>query len=380
MTDDLKERFRSLDSLEFPYREGPPPVRRIRPPAVPDRRWRAGTAVFALLIGGIALGFAIRAFGGGPDDEKPPPASSEEIETGPGTCDDGPWIEHCPEAEWARSVVDVAGLEIVDEQTVLVVGAPGAAEFHFWAMDPALHGGSVEPLPEIVADGVARVIDHVDGLPIYGFRSNARLWLWSHHGLNVWVDGRGPGGATPSREDLVALVRASRAVPYRSTTPPPSVTIPNMVRLTDQQGMIALDDLGLTWIVGYRTVDGVDPWRITSVDPPAGSRVAPGSIVRLLVATDVTPLPPGATDALDCDVRHREAFGGPNARVLPGDSLYIVGNLPGIEPEDDVVQVTFGDERWMGLWHVIRNGSVVAVVDYGSLDGVACQGSGVAGA
>ena len=379
MTDALKERFRALDALDFPHDAGPPDARSSHLASGSTRARSLGTVVFALIIGVFALVFAIRAFEGGPDRPAPPAISGDEIRTGPGTCEHGPWIKHCPEADWARSVVDVAGLELVDEQAVLVVGAAGRGEFHFWAMDPTLHGGSVTAFSEIVADGVARVVDHVDGVPIYGFRSNPRLWLWSHQGLNVWVDGPAPL-TSPSRQDFVALVRATGSVPYTSLTPPPAVTIPNIVGLDDQEAMLTLDGLGLKWVVAYRTAGGVDPLHVASIYPGAGTRVAPGSSVRLQVATEVTPLPDRATDALDCDASHREAFGGPDARILPGGSAYIVGNLPGIERSDEVVQVTFEDDPWMGLWHVSRDGSVVAVVDFGSLDGEACQGSGVAGA
>jgi hypothetical protein len=245
-------------------------------------------------------------------------------------------------------------------------------------MDPSLHG-QVTPLSEIVAGGEAEVIDHVDGVSIHRVGGDRRLWLWGAHGLNVFVDG-GEARDAPSRQDLVALVRASGSVPYAPATPSASVTVPDLVGLSDQEAMRTLDGLGLSWVLAYRTVDGVDPWHVGSSDPVGGTPVAPGSSVRVLVATTVTPLPAGAADALDCDPLHREAFGGPRARVLPGDSAYIHGNLPGITSRDDVVQVTFEDEPWMGLWHVIRDGSVVAVVDYGSLDGEACQGSGVAGA
>jgi hypothetical protein len=377
MADDLKDRFRSLDTLEFPHDAGPPDAPGLHTGIEDTRARRVGTAAFALVVGAIALIFAIRAFEGGADRPQPPPVDSgDEIETGPGTCDFGPWIEHCPEATWARTVVDVAGLEIVDEQTVLVVEALGGDEFLFWAMDPKLHGG-VEPLSQIIEDGTARLVDRVDGVPIYGFRSNRNLWLWSQHGLNVWVDGRVTQRA-PSRRDFIALVHASASVPYISTTE--GVTVPDIVGIGDQEGMQMLHDLGLASIVAYRDVEGVEPWRVASVEPPPGTRVDSGSQVRVIVATQVTPLPAGAVDALDCDAGQREAFGGPNVRLQPGDSLYITVNLPGIGPDDEVVQVTFESREWEGLWHVIREGSVVAVVDWASLDGVACQGSGVAGA
>jgi hypothetical protein len=378
MADDLRERFRALDSLEFPHEEGPPETERIRSRIGTTGGRRAGTAVFALLLAAIAIGFAFRAFR---TQERGPQADSGDSTVArPGTCDYGPWIEHCPEAEWARSVVAVAGLEIVDEQTVLVVGTSKGGEFLFWAMDPSLHGG-VTPLPEIVASGEAVVTDRVDGVPIYRVGGDRRLWLWSSHGLNVWVDGRAPTPSAPSRNDIATLLRASESVPYTPATPVPGVTIPEIVGLNDQQSMRALNELGLNWLVAYRTVDGVDPWRVASVDPTAGTRVTPGTPVEVLVATRVTPLPDGAADALDCDAGHREAFGGPKARVEPGGSAYIVGNLPGIELGiDEVIHVTFEDEQWHGLWHVVRDGSVVAVVDYPLLDGEACRGSGVAGA
>jgi hypothetical protein len=379
MTDDLKELFRALDALEFPHGTAPPTARSVHPAIATARPPSLAAAAFALVLGTLAVGFAISAFEGDPTERTPPTTPSGVAETGPGTCDHGPWIRHCPEADWARTVVDVAGLEVVEEQAVLVVGAPGSGEYLFWAMDPSLHGG-VTPFPEVVADGVARRIDRVDGVPVYGFRSSPRLWLWSHEGLNVWVDGRAPLTA-PSQQDLVALVRASRSVAYAGEASGPQVVVPDIVGLRDQPALLSLDDVGLSWIVSNRTVEGVDPWRVVSVDPAPGTDVERGSAIRVLIASEVTPLPEGAAEALDCDAGHREAFGGPRLRIMPGGSAYITGNLSGIGLDDEVVQVTSepGDE-WAGLWHVIRSGSVVAVVDFDSLDGVACQGSGVAGA
>ena len=49
-------------------------------------------------------------------------------------------------------------------------------------------------------------------------------------------------------------------------------------------------------------------------------------------------------------------------------------------PTDEVVQVTFSGREWNGIWHVIRDGLVIAVVDFDSLDGVACHATEVAGA
>jgi hypothetical protein len=164
--------------------------------------------------------------------------------------------------------------------------------------------------------------------------------------------------------------------------PAPDVTIPDIVGLRDQPALRKLYELGLNTnaIVRYRATAGADPWRVVSILPVPGTRVARGALVEVVVATNVTPLPRAATNVLDCDLQHREAFGGPYLRIAPGGSGYIVGNIGGITLTEEVIQATFDEnEQWKGLWHIIREGSVVAVVDVPSLDGVACQGSGVAG-
>jgi hypothetical protein len=381
MTDRLKERFRALDALDFPHGAGPPDMRSPHTTGESTRARSIVTAIFALVIGATALGFAIRAFERAPDRPPRPVNTGDELPTGPGTCDHGPWIELCPEAEWARSVVAAAGLQVVDEQAVLVLGTSEGGESYFWAMDPS-HHGQVTPFSEIVAEGTARVVDHVDGVSVYGFPSNERLWLWRGHGLQVWLDGRAPL-TEPSRQDIVALVRASHSVPYTSATPAPDVTIPDIVGLRDQPAMRSLYELGLNTnaIVRYRETAGADPWRVVTIFPAPGTRVARGAVVEVVVATRVTPLPRAATNVLDCDPRHREAFGGPYVRIDPGGSAYITGNIGGIELTDEVTQATFQkSDPWTGLWHVIRGGSVIAVVDFPLLDGVACQGSGVGGA
>jgi hypothetical protein len=37
------------------------------------------------------------------------------------------------------------------------------------------------------------------------------------------------------------------------------------------------------------------------------------------------------------------------------------------------------DTGWDGSWQVVREGSVIAAVEYDELDGIACRGSGVGG-
>jgi hypothetical protein len=85
---------------------------------------------------------------------------------------------------------------------------------------------------------------------------------------------------------------------------------------------------------------------------------------------------------LDCRPEDRVEFTGPDERILPGGSAFIVGNLPGFERSDIVEQMTRtpeGDTEWSGVWQVVRDGDVVAAVDWDALSGTACRGSGIGG-
>jgi hypothetical protein len=85
---------------------------------------------------------------------------------------------------------------------------------------------------------------------------------------------------------------------------------------------------------------------------------------------------------LDCRPEDHVEFTGPDSRIEPGGSAYIVGNLPGFERADVVEQMTRktnGDTEWSGVWQVVRDGQVVASVDWDALDGTACRGSGIGG-
>ena len=68
------------------------------------------------------------------------------------------------------------------------------------------------------------------------------------------------------------------------------------------------------------------------------------------------------------------------ARILPGGSAYVRGNILGVLPHDVVEQMTRvpnGETEWDGVWQIVRDGSVVAAIDFPSLGGVACRGSGI---
>ena len=65
MSEDLRDRFRTLDRLAFPHEAGPPTrthPSRERPPDPRSSLRRAGTAAFALILAVGAIGYAVRAF------------------------------------------------------------------------------------------------------------------------------------------------------------------------------------------------------------------------------------------------------------------------------------------------------------------------------
>jgi hypothetical protein len=104
-------------------------------------------------------------------------------------------------------------------------------------------------------------------------------------------------------------------------------------------------------------------------------------------ATFIVPLTVSFTDpdlelvVLDCRPEDQVPITRPDTRILPSGSAYIVGNLPGFERGDVVEQMTRkggGDAGDLaGVWQVVRDGTVVASVDYPELSGTACRGSGI---
>lgn len=160
--------------------------------------------------------------------------------------------------------------------------------------------------------------------------------------------------------------------------PGSTLTVPDVVGLGDMGAIRALHAAGLLWRITNEAAPGVKQWTVARSDPAPGTQVPPGSVVHVAVATEVTPLPPGAEDALSCPADQRVAFGGPHQ--MTADLRSGEGQIRriGIPAGDQVVRA---DTRKTdeGLWHVVRDGEVIAVVDYATLDGVACAGSGVAG-
>jgi hypothetical protein len=71
----------------------------------------------------------------------------------------------------------------------------------------------------------------------------------------------------------------------------------------------------------------------------------------------------------------------PDARILPSGEAYVRGNLSGIQADDVVERAGYLEGRGdAGPWRVVRDGEIIAQVDYPSLEGITCRGSGITGA
>jgi hypothetical protein len=101
------------------------------------------------------------------------------------------------------------------------------------------------------------------------------------------------------------------------------------------------------------------------------------------VSFEVRGAPDAVEIVLDCPRDERVEFATPDGpRILPGGSAYIRGNMGGFLQTDVIEQMTRfpgGSTEWDGVWQVVRAGSVIAAVDFSSLGGVACRGSGIGG-
>ena len=141
----------------------------------------------------------------------------------------------------------------------------------------------------------------------------------------------------------------------------------------------------------------IEAWTTTRVTTTRTTTPFYGGDVGLVVsaewaegnATFIVPLTVTETTpdlelvVLDCRPGDQIEFADQSdVRLDPGASAYITANLPGFERSDVVEQMTRrtnGQTEWSGIWQVVRDGQVVASVDWDSLSGTACRGSGIGG-
>jgi hypothetical protein len=92
-------------------------------------------------------------------------------------------------------------------------------------------------------------------------------------------------------------------------------------------------------------------------------------------------VPPRDQLQLACSTQDRDLFDHNGPFLTPGSDTFIRANLGDISLRDAVVQVTWpdGPGSWNGTWVVYREGALVAFVQFESLSGVACSGTGIGG-
>jgi hypothetical protein len=86
-------------------------------------------------------------------------------------------------------------------------------------------------------------------------------------------------------------------------------------------------------------------------------------------------------DGLDCDNSDQVPIVTPKTMLLPAGEAAIRANLSGINDGDVVERAGYlegrGDD---GPWRIVRDGQIIARVDYPSLEGLTCKGAGITGA
>jgi hypothetical protein len=173
---------------------------------------------------------------------------------------------------------------------------------------------------------------------------------------------------------------------------------------TRADGTMVRDEMQDTSACGGRAIE-VPPGTSIAIESPTTTRVSttrtttpffdgdvglvvsaewPEGDATFIVPLTVADATPDRLVVLDCrpDAQVDFAHDGGSV-ILPGGSLFITGNLPGFERDDVVEQMTrepTGETEWSGVWQVVRDGRVVASVDWDGLSGTACRGSGIGGA
>lgn len=163
--------------------------------------------------------------------------------------------------------------------------------------------------------------------------------------------------------------------------PGATVPVPDVVDFLDQGAYRELGAAGLLWDVVLEDAPDQKQWRVLRTEPPAGDAVAPNTVVRLVISTEITPPPDFAAgdEEWACPIDERIPFGGPHYVTLPSGEAY-VRQIGGYLQGDRILLGMLIQGRPWDVWHWLRDGKLVAIVDYGTLDGIACRGSGIAGA
>ena len=180
----------------------------------------AGFATTLALAGGAAAVLAEFPLRGTQSDSDAVPAAPSPATSAPapGTCGYGPWADHCPEARWARRVLEVAGFPPTGDTGSAIEARTATSTIRFWGFDTATEERDI-PFDVMVEQENYERHSTVDGVEVY---SDGYRLTWEIHGLYVWLrawqEARGTVDLlTP--DEVRDIVRASAEVPYSSGRP-----------------------------------------------------------------------------------------------------------------------------------------------------------------
>ena len=186
----------------------------------------------------------------------------------------------------------------------------------------------------------------------------------------------GIGGTWPQGQAGTSVAFTIGDPPEHTEPPLPDVevgVVPDLVGINAGDAGKLLWQAGLEEEVVTEPVPGVAGGLVVSTDPPAGTEVGEGTTVTLVVSGTTVALD-GYLTPLACPMEDMMPF-DEDFGDQPGGGLFIRLNVAGVDDTDEVIQASTDPN----LWHVVRDDDVLAVIDYQTLEGVACRGSGIGG-
>ena len=191
-------------------------------------------------------------------------------------------------------------------------------------------------------------------------------------------------GAWPSGTAGLYIVITVGEPDVAEPSPLPDVepgVVPDLVGIGEGDAFKLLYQAGLEGESAFAPVAGVANGLVASTDPAPGTRVDAGATVNLVVS-GTTAFSEGTVSVLDCPYEDQMPFAHEGGALVPEGEAFIRANTIGIRDTDKVFKgedAPAGAVSTDGWWVVDRSDEILAVVDYVSLQGVACRDSGIGG-
>lgn len=146
------------------------------------------------LVAGVALSclFGCTQSDPGASAPREPPHPTAPESSINADCERGPWSQHCPEAEWARSVLANAGFRLTGDSGSALTATDGQVIFHFWAFTPNEQRARLDQA--LARENYRELPEREKGAPIY---TDGIRFAWSARGLWVWLTSAGIENGTP---------------------------------------------------------------------------------------------------------------------------------------------------------------------------------------